>query len=363
MSSIYLSIVATSRNDDHGGRLLDRMQIFINGVVDQCKRFSIPAELIMVEWNPPSERPGLLEALKWPQDPDPCEVRIIQVPPEIHRRFKHSERLPIYQMIAKNVGIRRARGEYVLATNIDLLFSDELMHFFSARRLQPGRFYRIDRYDVDRNVPVEVSVEEQLEYCGNHVIRIYSRDSTVNTVTNDSFRIYSPLHSMPGKVHAALTRLMQAIPKNWVPLWFKEHARLYTRKKRLHTNASGDFTLMSREHWFELRGYPELEMFSFHLDSFLCYMAHYHSLKEVILEPPMKLYHIDHTQGWTPEVEKDQSLNQSLASAGIPQLSHVEFNLRTVEMARERRPMILNNENWGLAHVDLPETNVCLLKQ
>jgi len=42
----------------------------------------------------------------------------------------------LYQMIAKNAGIRRARGEYVLATNIDILFSSELACFFAARRLQ-----------------------------------------------------------------------------------------------------------------------------------------------------------------------------------------------------------------------------------
>jgi hypothetical protein len=156
---------------------------------------------------------------------------------------------------------------------------------------------------------------------------------------------------------------MRYLPKSWVPLWFKEHARLYTRRKRLHTNASGDFTLMAKKHWFELRGYPELEMFSFHLDSFLCYMAHYHSLKEIILESPMRMYHIDHTQGWTPEVEKSQSLNQSLESAGIPQLSHEEFNRLTIQMARERKPTILNENNWGFANVDLRETGICMVKQ
>ena len=35
-------------------------------------------------------------------------------------------------MIAKNVGIRRARGEFVLATNIDILFSSELACIFAA---------------------------------------------------------------------------------------------------------------------------------------------------------------------------------------------------------------------------------------
>src|SRR5215471_5953131 len=106
----YLSLVATARNDNHGGNLLGRMQVFVDAWINQCKRHGLRAELILVEWNPPADKPGLSEALRWPADTGPCQVRIIQVPPEIHRRYHHAEALPLYQMIAKNVGIRRARG-------------------------------------------------------------------------------------------------------------------------------------------------------------------------------------------------------------------------------------------------------------
>lgn len=34
---IQLSIVATSRNDDHGGSLTRRTQHFIDGLIAQCK--------------------------------------------------------------------------------------------------------------------------------------------------------------------------------------------------------------------------------------------------------------------------------------------------------------------------------------
>ena len=48
----YLSIVAVSRNDNHGGDILKRMRIFVNGLIHQCNKFELPCELIMVEWNP-----------------------------------------------------------------------------------------------------------------------------------------------------------------------------------------------------------------------------------------------------------------------------------------------------------------------
>ena len=123
----YISLVVTSRNDNHGETLQFRMQTFLDCFLDQCRRYQLPAEIVMVEWNPPEERPPLAEALRWPADNKYCPVRIIQVPPDIHRRYQHSDRLPLFQMIAKNVGIRRARAPFVLATNIDILFSEELI--------------------------------------------------------------------------------------------------------------------------------------------------------------------------------------------------------------------------------------------
>ena len=102
-----LSIVATSRNDDHGGNLLGRMQTFVDGFAEQCRRHDLAAELVLVEWNPLPDRPSLAEALRWPQGGGPFSSRIIQVPPELHARLANADRLPLFQMVAKNVGVRR----------------------------------------------------------------------------------------------------------------------------------------------------------------------------------------------------------------------------------------------------------------
>ncbi len=174
----YISVVATARNDDHGGNLLGRMQVFVDAWINQARRHRLPSELILVEWNPPRERQPLAAALRWPQDTGPCQVRIIEVPPEVHARYRHAAALPLYQMIAKNVGIRRARGEFILATNIDIVFSDELMMFLAARRLEKSRMYRIDRTDVRSDVPVNGTLDEQLAYCHSNVIRVFAREGS-----------------------------------------------------------------------------------------------------------------------------------------------------------------------------------------
>lgn len=184
-----LSVVATSRNDDHGASLLRRMQIFTDALIAQCQRHKLSCELILVEWNPPADRPRFIHALRWPRDPSPCRVRIIEVPEERHLRVRHGAALPLFQMIAKNVGIRRARGRFVLATNIDILFNDALIEYIVAGNLRPGRMYRIDRHDVETHVPVDAPVEEQLRYCETHLIRVNSADGTFD-VTPDGRRTF-----------------------------------------------------------------------------------------------------------------------------------------------------------------------------
>jgi len=136
-----LSIVVAARNDQHRGCFLRRLQLFVSGLLEQAKIHGLDSELIIVEWNPPPERPKLKEALTWPRETRPCAVRIIEVPQELHRRYRNADRLPLYQMIAKNVGIRRARGRFVLATTADLLFSNELVEFLASGKLMQGTMY------------------------------------------------------------------------------------------------------------------------------------------------------------------------------------------------------------------------------
>ena len=72
-----LSIVATSRNDDHGGDLNDRMQWFVDGLLWHATRRKVVLELLLVEWNPPEDRPPLVEILRWPAETDWLKVRIL----------------------------------------------------------------------------------------------------------------------------------------------------------------------------------------------------------------------------------------------------------------------------------------------
>jgi hypothetical protein len=528
----YLSLVVTARNDDHGGNLLGRMQAFVNGWLNQARRYNIPSELIIVEWNPPADRPRLAEALRWPEDCGPCAVRIIEVPPELHQRYPHGAALPLYQMIGKNAGIRRARGKFVMATNIDILFSTELAEFFTRQELDPARMYRMDRYDVMADVPVDEEPEKQLAYCRTHVIRIHRREGTFSFVPKtgeskpgapasidedmqakgirfgegwyapekygsqevfrwatrraellveappaEAARLILEIETGPGTRGAPLDleiasaggpiarldisgRCLLSLKMRWKPgtalafivygdlfparreprilpfrllrvgwkraraadgppsadvsrlpmrrriavvrdafhhllaklayegpladltlvvsprvrrfaKWYTEKVAVWTpgyepleiapRKKQispafLHTNGCGDFTLLARERWFELRAYPEFDLFSMNLDSVFCFAAHHGGAREEVLDDPMRIYHIEHGtgSGWTPEGQS--KLFRRIADLGLSYVDNDTVLDWAGQMQQFDAPMIFNREDWGLAAFDLPET-------
>jgi hypothetical protein len=126
----------------------------------------------------------------------------------------------------------------------------------------------------------------------------------------------------------------------------------------LHTNGCGDFTMMAREHWFDLRAYPEFDLFSMNIDSLLCVTAHHGGAKETILEDPMRIYHLEHGtgSGWTPEGQK--KLFDRLAAAGIEYLENDEVLRWAAQMNRFNGPILFNHENWGMADMDLKETRI-----
>jgi hypothetical protein len=461
----YLSVVVTARNDNHGGDLLYRMRVFISGLVAQCERHRLDAELVLVEWNPPEDRPRLSEALDWPAS-EYCPVRIIEVPHALHARLEHGERLPLFQMIAKNVGIRRARGTFVLATNVDVLLSDDLAAFLARRQLRSGVLYRTDRYDVTADIPEDAPIAEQLALAAGRVIRICRREGTLDLRTGEFYRIYHRLSHLPwwiplivyilDVIRLRTLRLVRFVARcvRWIVAYpvrvtralaaastaaadsataarSRRHRvvrlllspsrlrvvigrRLSARRRdraqrrlrriaagrrtlrgtiarivenpklvgvglrarkdafrarvqlvheawrwerarvRLHTNASGDFTLMSAADWAAVRGYAELELFSMHIDGLLLYQAHYAGIKERFIPAP--LYHLEHSSGFKPDTEGLNALNQRLERAAIPQITNEQFMDWALEMYVSRKPIVFNHELWGLAGLALNET-------
>ncbi|MCJ7696906.1 MAG: hypothetical protein MUO73_01045 [Thermoplasmata archaeon] len=346
----YLSIVTTSRNDNHGGHLLERMQLFINSLEDQCRRYKLKIELIIVEWNPPEDNKRLYEVLEFPMDHEFLTIRIIVVPKEIHSRFEHSDQLPLFQMIGKNVGIRRALGRFIVASNVDIVFSDELFKWLSKKEINTDILYRIDRLDVARSEWFHYFFSHTTvnlrEYCKKNVIRINKKYGTFPSKKQTGILRYYLYKSY------ALSKYLQR-------KYFLQKENKIPFFGFIHTNGCGDFTLMSKDLWYRFMAYPELEMFSWNIDSLLLIFAYHFGVKEIDLPLPLNIYHMEHDSGsgWTPGGGEDL-LFKRLEEKKIPIITWEDCTNISRMLDRpdiSRKSIFLNKENWGLADIELEE--------
>jgi hypothetical protein len=567
----YISVVIAARNDNHGGNMLGRMQACLDTWIVQARELGLASEVVIVDWNHPEGRARLIDELRWPLDLGPVAVRFIEVTPEVHRRLPNAAAIPLHQMIAKNVGIRRARGEFVLVTNLDILFSPELMRFLAGRTLERGVMYRMDRYDIASDIPPEESVDGLLAFARHNIKRLFTREGlfhlaydgrrqrelqdlsgpdsqilfgpgwyAVDTDGYERFRwmedeaqlyvddrpagaselllevetgpsaagkpvnltildaarqtvasasllgrcqleLTLPNHAFP----AVLTLRLEGAGAPLVPEMRLLHLRLFSARWRgredarpgqeppragplsvahldvrsldlaidpgagalleavdlklvdaagqvvyqgavsqdllesagrtpspryslrvriatgrnhpdqidrpwslqvcqqrpgsdwspdyqspvphservrraayLHTNACGDFTLLHRDDWSDLRAYPEFPIWPIHVDSLFCYAAFHAGIREQVLEDPMRIYHVEHLSGagWTPEGE--DALNARIARKAVPTIPYAHFIEWVERMRRFDAPMIFTPPNWGMADLDLPEYSV-----
>ena len=120
----YLSVVSYSRNDTHRVDAPRRMAASYGGLVAQLEKFGLDAELVLVDWNPPPDRPPLRDVLTWPAGPRHVSVRIVEAAPDYQRRLPGGDQTVVYSSVASNAGIRRARGDFVLYVTMDGLYPD-----------------------------------------------------------------------------------------------------------------------------------------------------------------------------------------------------------------------------------------------
>lgn len=323
----FLSFVAAARNDNYEGDFLGRMQRFLDVLLHLEKRSSGNVEIVIVEWNPPKERQRLVRAITWPADLKEGFVRIITVPEAIHQRFPFQDRVPLLEWVSKNVGIRHAIGDFIAVTNPDIIVSKSLFSFLtSPKNLERGKYYRVNRYDVIKEIP-NLGPKDVEKFCASHWDRV---ETSWGNFLKSEYYHWDPAVRMsiyyPGMPLAMRLRRMGE----------KFGSKVTPKAQEIHSNASGDFFLMSRDDWAQLRGFPELEAIT-HGDGLLTYIA-WRFLKQVVLEYPV--YHQEHTR-------KDRE--------GKPFVPWAEIQSKVIANARpdaHLEDLTPNSPHWGLGDVD-----------
>ncbi len=340
-----LSFVCVSRNDNHGGNPLERLIYSCKNFIRQSEKFRASTEYIVVEWNPPPDRPSLVEALRGEiRSSKKTKVRLIQVPEAIHRKYDYSDKLPLFQMIGKNAGIRRAQGEFVLSSNIDILLGDRIFSRVVNHSLKKEIIYRSHRLDIRNNI-LEQEFNEDLAL--NSATRINVMPNTIQlglgAAILKNFRGFSARPAKQyrqifyAKLSCFLKRLLRSDSKNNFPL---------------HTNACGDFQLLDQKTWHRLGGFSEMEVYSFHLDSLFMYSALANGVYSVVLPAPLYHYHIDHDHGWIPE-DPGRLFNRLRSE----KIGFLDQEIGIIEELYRRRQLVPEPRNdWGLAGHKLEET-------
>jgi hypothetical protein len=338
----YLSVVVASRNDDHGGDILKRMRLFVGGLLEQTRRYRFPIELVFVQWNPPENRPHLHEVLPKPSGDDCLTLRYITVPASIHSRYRRAPDIPLFQMIAKNVGIRRAQGAFILCTNVDLLFSDALFQLMTDKTFRGDTYYRANRCDVPDGIDPQWDLDQQLAWCEQNIIRRWGRDSRYKNINLELVGLQNK-----GDIKKWLFDKMAL----GTTLFWSREKRLY---HQLDLFACGDFTLMSREAWTAIQGYVELDLYSMHIDSLGLIAATSLGYRQHVFPPEACTYHIDH-----PYSEATVSVSPLTKLRFLGDRPALPYDL-VLEVAMHslgrREPFNLNPANWGHADAELEES-------
>lgn len=345
----YISFVTAARNDNYGGDQRRRLQLSIGSLLEQLEKYRLESELILVDWNPPADRPPLSDLVKWPESLAYCTVRAITADPVYHRQFLHHEVRPLVTAAAVNIGIRRAKGAFILPRASDVFYSNELVSYLAEKKLSTKTRYRANRCNISNEILGSQydTLTKQLDFCRNHIINEYT---------------FRPQPDSPSL--------------------------------QLHTDASGDFTLMSRESWHQLRGFWERDVINAHADSLLCYASHVQGMHEEILKWPLVVYKIIHDQMFEKSTQQETTAGLPVSAIvraipstrvvntarsiyrklnlrhffrtrtkatrfGTPILSSSECGEIIEGILNGKHSSVFNNEHWGLGDIALPE-NVIL---
>jgi hypothetical protein len=243
-ASPYLSIVLTGRNDNFGGDFNDRFFRAIRFNHQQLTAAGIDYEFVFVEWAPIDGKPYLAELTREMIPEIPPERFVVYiVDPRYHDAYSLNPRLKFLEFIAKNVGIFRARGQYVLTTNTDVYLGRQMIDILAAGALEPDTLYRSTRIDI--------------------------------------------------RLGADLTHLDWDVledPQNWVAV--------NTLTPPLHTNAAGDFLLMDRTSYHRMRGFNEVyRVAKIHIDGNFCAKAYSSGYRVLDIQAPV--YHLNHVGSFT----------------------------------------------------------------
>jgi len=155
-----VSLVLTGRNDGYGGDFAGRLRRALQFNHRELVARGVSHEIVFVEWAPPGDAPLLRERVLDAPDVERTVCRWFVVDPQYQEVLSLNPRLEYLEFLAKNVGIRRSRGRFVLTSNCDVYMSRRVLDALGGASLKPRVLYRAPRHDL--NLPDGTVVDWQV---------------------------------------------------------------------------------------------------------------------------------------------------------------------------------------------------------
>lgn len=334
----YLSIVIALRDDDYPRPLAARVRTFAARLERQLGDGSDGLyELVVVDWNPP---PGARPAADFDFGGVRAQRHVV-VPVSVHDTIASSSQVrafcgrPMLDYYARNVGIRRGTGEFVMVANQDILMADAIADLIRNRSLRPDCFYRADRVDVDVDPMADLPLDLM-----DHAVVTHRRHSRLYDAISVTSEHGSLRHADESMDNGAL------IGRTFAEYWSEQPSGVAHGAHRnpatfhsvapavgLHTNAGGDFVLAHRDAWSAVRAFPETDTFYWHLDAYaICHLwaAGY---RQALFAAPHCVFHMEHPRG-------DQKSDEVMSWA--------EHDLILGRVLDGTEPPWFNGPAWGL---------------
>jgi hypothetical protein len=309
----YLSFIVTARNDNYGGNWTNRLNTYIRVLIYQTNRTKLPCELIFVDYNPLPHNKKLAEELTV-ENNTYLTVRFITASKEFHESLPNHEQAHLCEFIGKNIGARRAHGEWIVINNPDVMYANDLFDFLASRTLDPQTYYRIHRRDTSIDYfPPTMPVEKILGLVQKKIIRIMFNRQTLYYSLREWIHIV--IH---GRTWGTISRS---------PL-FNMFKKVETGDDVIAENGAGDFLAVHRDAWEKVRGYEEVVVLTGVMDSYILYVLYCYGYAQKVL--PYHLYHIYHNhKGVTYTVSREQ------------------FRADAQKMLETKIPYKINPTDWG----------------
>jgi len=266
-----VSVVLMGRNDDYGGRQVERVNYAMNCMLDTFD------EVIYVDWNTDGSK-ILIDDLDIQVHPE--KLVIITVPPEQCRKLmgddEYERGQKCCEVLARNVGIRRATGDIIVSSNTDIIPPKREYLDVVLKDLKSGDMLSIAKHDVDVD-----TLKQMGSYLDarDHVLIHYGVNPISNRLIFPSLTMNKTmLYQMPESQHHVASSLICAC---------------------------GDMQIAHKETWHAIKGFEESMIKRMYIDSIVQYKVIMNGgTVRVTNFPPV--YHIDHERNNAPSVQNIQ---------------------------------------------------------